>query len=289
MPVSIRLGRLVIGALGMLGGWLVPAVAVAAPESTGVSPYLTLAERADVLVTVKFVLKVKMSGGVGDREIEGETTGLLIDAGGLVLCSNTELGGYVGLMSQLMGRGAGFDVTATPREIEVLLGDRTESFDARLLARDTERDLAWVQIDSETEELSGAVLDLDDSAELAAGDRFYRLRRMDKFFGSAPVVTEGFVAAVVSKPRKLLVPSEAASGGFGLPVFTADGRLVGITVIQTPAAEDQIGGMLAGGMSFLGSAAKLQDMVGGLILPAAELAKATRLARESFAEDEEED
>ncbi len=67
----------------------------------------------------------------------------------------------------------------------------------------------------------------------------------------------------------------------------AAGTLVGITVIQMPAAEDQIGANLVGGMSFLSSAAKLQDMVGGLILPAAEVVKATRLPRRVAAADEE--
>ena len=257
-------------------------------EAEADSPYRSLSERADVLVTVKFVLKVKMAGAGSDREVEGETVCPLIDPEGLVLCSNTELGGYMTLMSRLMGQGGGFDVSAMPREIEVFLGDAGEGFDATLLARDTERDLAWIQIESGLDpEKPPAFLDLSSSAALETGDRFYRLRRMDKFFGSVAVVSEGVVAAVIAKPRKLLVPSGTTSTGFGQPVFTADGRLVGITVIQMPDAEDQLGGMLAGGLSFLSSAAKLQDMVGGLILPAAEVARATQLARESFAEDEE--
>ncbi len=269
--------------------------AAAASSDTASNPYRLIAERANVLVTVEFVLKVKMAGAGADREIEGETTCLSIDARGLVLCSNTELGGYVGLMSQMMGRGGGFDVTAAPRKIKVIPGGG-ERLDARLVARDSERDLAWVQVEGDDQDLAAATpeegkripfLDLSDHAEIGAGDRFYRLRRMDKFFGSVPVVTGGVVAAVIDKPRKLLVPAESATGGFGLPVFTAGGHLVGITVIQMPAAEDQ-SGMLSGGLPFLSSAAKLQDMVGGLILPAAEVAKATRLAREVVAEDAEE-
>jgi len=265
----------------------VPLLAEPAPTLT--NPYQQLTEKADVLVSVKFVLKVKMTGAGGDREIDGETTCLLIDAKGLVLCSNTELGGFVSLMSQMMGRGSGFDVTAAPREIEVFLDDRSDGLAARLLARDTERDLAWVQLDESIEGLESRVLDLDRAFELGPGDRFYRVRRLDKFFGSVPVVGSGTIAAVISKPRKLWVPADPVTGGLGQPVFTADGRLVGITVIQMPAAEDQIGSLLAGGMSFLSSAAKLQDMVGGLILPASEVAKATRLARVSFAEDDEGD
>ena len=77
----------------------------------GDSPHRLLAEKAAALATVKFVLKVKMGAG-GDREIEGETTCPLIDAEGLVLCFNTELGGYVSLMSRMMGHGGGFNVSA---------------------------------------------------------------------------------------------------------------------------------------------------------------------------------
>ncbi len=275
----------------LAAAWIVIVVSggplLAEPTPSLKNPYQQLTERANVLVGVKFVLKVKMTGAGGDREIDGETTCLLIDAKGLVLCSNTELGGFVSLMSQMMGRGSGFDVTAAPREIEVLLDDRSDGLAARLLARDTERDLAWVQLDESVGGLESRVLDLTRDAELGPGDRFYSVRRLDKFFGSVPVVGAGTIAAVISKPRKLLVPAEPATGGLGKPMFTADGRLVGITVIQMPAAEDQIGSLLAGGMSFLSSAAKLQDMVGGLILPASEVAKATRLARASFAEDEE--
>lgn len=282
---SDRFGRsvavtLLVASLGFTG----PQVARAEDN-----PYRSLVSKAAVMVDVTFVLKVKMTGAGGGREIEGETTCLLIDADGLVLCSNTELGGYVGLMSQLMGRGGGFDMSAAPREIKVLVGDRTEGLDGRLLARDSDRDLAWVKLNEPITELGLPFLDLTQAAELQPGDRFYRLRRMDKFFGSVPIVTEGIVAAMVERPRKLLVPTEPTSGGFGLPVFTADGRIVGITVIQFPAAEDQIDGMLSGGMSFLSSAAKLEDMVGGLIMPAAELAKATQLARESFARDDEDE
>lgn len=282
--MALRFGLIVVAAAA---GAMAPAPLAARPVESVANPFQQLIERANTLVTVQFVLNLKMAGAGGDREIEGSTTCLMIDDDGLVLCSNTELGGYAALMSQMMGRGNGFDVTATPRGLKVVLGDHGEGLDAQLLARDTERDLAWVRIEGDLESLEIAALDLSHSAEIAVGESFYRLRRMDEFFGSVPVVTEGTVAAVVSKPRALLVPSTPVSGGFGLPVFDAAGRVVGITVIQTPGAEDPIGGMLAGGMSFLSSAAKLQDMVGGLILPIADVVKATRLARESFAADEE--
>ncbi len=288
-PLRPQRGQIFGLAIALLFSLALTPPILADPDPTATpNPYRRITERAGVLVTVEFVLKVKMPGAGADREVEGETICPLIDPDGLVLCSNTELGGYVTLMAQMMGRGAGLDVTAAPRKIKVVPSGGGEGQSARLVARDSERDLAWLQIEDAPENRKRPFLDLSDHAELGVGDRFFRLRRLDDFFGSAPVVTEGVVAAVVEKPRKLLVPAEPASGGFGLPVFDAAGTLVGVTVIQMPAAEDQIGANLAGGMSFLSSAAKLQDMVGGLILPAADVAKATRLARELAAEDEAE-
>jgi hypothetical protein len=52
-----------------------------------------------------------------------------------------------------------------------------------------------------------------------------------------------------------------------------------------PSLEDAAG-LTQGGMGFLGAAARMQDMVGGLILPVADVVKATRLARETAAEDD---
>jgi hypothetical protein len=258
---------------------LLPAVPARAAEA---APYSGLLAHADALVTVKFVLDVKMPGMAADREVESETTCLLIDAEGLVLCSNTELGGYVALMSRMAG-GGDFNVSATPTEIKVEIGEATEGLAATLLVRDSDRDLAWLRITAELGEPL-PFLDLARGAELGVGDVFYRLRRMDKFFGRAPLVEEGVVAAVTEKPRKLLVPSPATGSGSGLPVLTADGRVVGVTVVQMPNLEDAAG-LTQGGMGFLGAAARMQDMVGGLILPVADVVKATRLARETAAED----
>lgn len=249
------------------------------------NPHRSLLAHADALVTVKFVLKLKMAGG-GD-EFDGEVTCQLIDAEGLVLCSNTELGGYVTLVSRISGRGG--NVSAVPAEIEVLLGDSTEGLKARLLTRDTDRDLAWIRIEEMPETAPLPYLDFSQNAEVEIGDKLYSLRRLNKFFGSEPVVSEGVLIAKLRKPRRLLLPSNPKSPGFGVPVFTADGRLVGITVLQLPGVEDDAARIFGNPTARLGTSVGLQDMIGGLILPASEVVKATELAREISAADEAEE
>lgn len=240
--------------------------------------YTQLAKRAEAIVTVKFVLGFKAESA--EREIEGEADCLAIDARGMVLCSNTELGGFAALLGRMVSEG--FNLTATPKNLKVSFGAGAEDLDATLLARDTDRDLVWIQV-ALPKETTVAFFDLERATELAVGERFFIVRPMDKFFGRAPLVSMGTIGAVVAKPRKLFVPETPSTTGFGRPVFDARGELVGITVLQMPGAEDQAAGLLGSPMAFLGQAVRFQDMVGGLILPAAEVAKATRLARESFA------
>lgn len=263
----------------VLHGFLLLAVAVPACSLAG--PHQILVAQADALVTLRYVISVKAMGN--EQELENETTCLMIDAQGLVLCSNTELGGTVSMMGQIFGGGAGF--TATPKQIEVLLADETEGRSASLVARDTDRDLAWIQLDEAPQEPL-SYLDFSDNATLDLGDPFYRLRRMHRHFGRAALVEDGLVGAVLEKPRRLYAVANPSQGGFGAPVFNAAGKVVGLTVLQSPNAEDDSSAQVQTS-AILGNSALLQDMVAGLILPASEVVKATRLARESLAADAE--
>ncbi len=276
------------GALIALGTLVTAAIAAPAAEASGVETYATVSDRAEAIVTVSFVLRIKIEGG-GDREIESEADCLMVGADGLVLCSNTELGGYVSMLGRMIGGGR-LSASGSAAEIMVSYDDDTEGTPARLLTRDTERDLAWVRLEPEEGETlpAGPFLDLSaDPAILAPGDTFYAIRRMHRFFDRVPVVVEGAIGAVTTQPRHLMVPALPLEIGFGLPVFDRQGAFAGITVMQTPTAEEAQS-LMANPMSFLGSAAKAGDMVGGLILSAGEIAKATALAREIIAADDAE-
>jgi hypothetical protein len=225
-------------------------------------------DKAAALVAVKFVLK--RQGGFDDSEKEADITGIMIDPKGLVLCSNTALGG------PSFFRRFG---TATPTDIKVLIGEDTEGRDAKLLARDSELDLAWVQIKRPGDE-AFAHIDLSKTTTPRLGRRLLALRRMGKYFDRAVVVSEGRVAGRTKKPRELVVPGGSLDLEPGLPVFTEDGAIVGIVVIQMPDRDE----MESGPLSFLGAG---RDIFGGLILPAAEVLKATARAKEAGEEDEE--
>lgn len=237
-----------------------------------------LKEKSPAVVTVKFVLKVSMGGmmgGMGDQESENEISGVLIDPKGLVLCSNTQLGGFTAMVSRMMGRFGG-EMSATPTDLKVLVGDDTEGKEAELVARDTELDLAWVRI-KEPGDSPLAHISLSGGAKGEIGQRLFALKRMGKYFGRSTVVVSGAIGGTTSKPRELYVPADMLTGALGLPVFNAEGTIVGVVVMQQPDAEDSD----ANPMAMLGNMMNMQEMMAGLILPAAEVEKATKRAMET--------
>lgn len=269
---------------------LLLAAAAAAPgrcaaDEAGAEAYRSILEqRSPAVVTVRFVLDIQLGGTVGgamgDRgqEVETEISGVVVDPAGLVLCSNTLMGGFAGLMGRLMGGGAEFEISATPKNIEVLVGDSTEGLPARLVARDTDLDLAWLRLE-EAPASALAAIDLSAGVPAHVGQQFVAVRRFDKIFARAPGLIEGRIGGEVVKPRRLLVPA-AQTSAHGLPVFDLAGDLIGVTVLQFPDDET----LASGGMAAMWQSTRLAEVLSAVILPAAEVARATELAREIEAE-----
>jgi S1-C subfamily serine protease len=223
-----------------------------------------LADAAPATVTIKFVLKTRSSWG--ESEDEREVSGVMIAPDGLVLCASSNLGA-----DRWMSRSGG---TATPTDIKILVGDDTEGLDARLIARDSELDLSWLRIEDPGER-KFAFVPLGEAPTPEIGERVYSVGRLGKYFDRAPVVREGRIGGITTKPRRLYYPTGDV-GGLGLPCYDGRGEVIGVFVTQLPDPEEMEG---AGSEWFGGY---------GLILPTTEVIKATRRAQEIAELDEEE-
>lgn len=267
-------------------GWRIALIALilTIPGRAAGPDYKGLVDRtAPALVTVKFVLKVSGGGGMmgmlGDQESESEVTGVVIDPTGVVMCSNSRLGGFASMLRRFAGPMGG-TITATPTNMKVLIGDDTEGVDATLIARDSELDLAWIRINDKG---TYQHLDLSKGTTVNVGDSVLAIRRMGRYFARTVVVSEGRIGGITSKPRRLYVPTGDLTAGMGLPVFTMNGTLIGVVITQTPDTDSDSGG---NPMSMFGNVMSMQDTFAGLILPADKVARATQRALRS-AEDEE--
>jgi S1-C subfamily serine protease len=222
-----------------------------------------LAKKSPAIVSIKYVLKIKSQ--FGENENERETAGVVIEPDGLLLCANSQLGA-----GSWMRRAGG---SATPTDIKVLIGDDAEGLDAEIIARDSELDLTWPRI-KEPGDRKFSAISLKKGAVPEIGQRIYSVSRLGKYFDRVAVVREARLGGVTHKPRKLFVPS-GGSGSLGLPVYTANGQVIGVAISQMPGP-----GEMQGPGGFYGAS--------GLILPADEVIKATQRALEA-ARDEEED
>lgn len=252
----------------------------AAAQTAGPDLAKVLAERAPAVVTVQLVVQVKMGGQMGSmvgekQEFQTEASCVAIDPKGIVLCSNTLLGGYMSILQRAMGGKV--EMSATPTQIKVFVGDDPKPLDAKLLVRDSDLDLAWLEV-KVPEGRTFAYVDLARSATPKVGDAFLGVRRLDKYFDRTPTIYEGKIGGTIKKPRTLYVPTEAVESALGLPALTPAGEVLGILVLQYPDAESEGDGGLFGR---LGASARMQDLVRGFILPAADVVKATKRALES--------
>lgn len=261
-----------------LSGFLV-LLALTIPTIAGESDDIAklVEQKSPALVTLKFLLKIKMSG-MGDQESEEEITGFMIDPKGLVLCSNTAISGFSPLMKQFMGAMAS-ELSATPTDIKVLIGDETEGLEAAIVARDTELDLAWVRIKKPGDK-AYASIDLKSAAQAKLGEKLASIRRVGKQYDRVPVVHTFQLAGFAHKPRELLLADRQITG-LGLPVYRLDGAVVGVSIVQLPESRDGGGNPF----SMMSNMNEMGNSLGGTILPAEQVVKATERALASASEE----
>ena len=222
-------------------------------------------QRADAVVSIKLVLKIKGGPyGPEGQELEQETTGLMIDPSGLVLAPSNEMGGIPPALKPFLSQMGEFSVE--PRDVKVLIGNDPTEFEAEICARDSEIDLVWVRLKN-PDGKKFAAQDLADGADCRIGQKLVIVDRMSKYFDRAPIVEEFRIAGITAKPRRLFVPNKMLGSGFCTPIYAADGKFVGVKILQLPEMDDPISAM-----SQMGD---MQTLMSGFILPAKDLQEAT--------------
>lgn len=272
----------------MMCGLAILAMCGAVAAQERLSYQQLLDQKGPALVTVKYLLQMGMPGEESE-EMENEITAVMISPDGLLLCSNAQIGGPMGMMARMMGgmmrQMMGQDLRITPKDLKVFVGDATEGLPAKLLARDTDLDLAWIQIEDAGDQKFQYV-DFSKGAKPALGDSILWIRRLDKQFDRVPVISEERIGGHITKPREYYVPSAMLSSQstavFGLPIFTAQGEIVGITVLHVSDEEVDV----ENPMGMMSQMFGMAEGMGGLILPAAEVVRATERAKQSTATEE---
>lgn len=216
-------------------------------------------DRAPAIVSVKFVLTLSISHGGENQKHEqnSEVRGVLIDASGLVMLANNYFSPPAQLAAMLRQRGGG--VEGAPSAVKVLFANEAKEHDAVIVARDSNLNVAFVQIiDLEKREVSW--VDVSKPAEAKIGSSLLGITRMSRGFDCAPRFGRVLITGRVEKPRAMWAVASNFEG-LGLPVFDTSGGVVGILAMQEGSEGVDDGGMGGGGGVFLLPLAAIQGSI----------------------------
>lgn len=188
-----------------------------------------VADKGDAVVTLEIVFETKFSSGGQERQSDrkAEVPGFLIDEKGTALTtlSNVDPGQFY---STLYDKEDSY-VTRV-KSIKYILGDTTE-IPAAIVLRDGDLDIAVLRPLSPPEKPM-TFISLSESTKPALLDQAYTLGRMPRIARRTVVGMSGEVQAVVDRPRTFYVPSsELVTARAGVPVFGANGKLIGMVAL----------------------------------------------------------
>lgn len=227
------------------------AMASAAHADVAESYRTLLEERSGSIVTIKAVLRSEFSmmGDTQDEESRTEVSGVILDDSGLVLASNSAFS--AARIMQMMGMTMpGFSIEITPVDLKIVFDGDEKEYEAFIVASDTDLDLAFLQI-IDLEGRAVKPIDFDESANVEVGDQLIAVNRMGRGFDYAPHIESARVGGTIRRPRRAWIVDGSVSG-LGLPVFTVDGRVVGVlSTIASGMVGEEDGGMM-GMMGMIG-------------------------------------
>lgn len=229
-----------------------------------------------VVATVRLVVKTRMVMGgreMQSSEDEVETPATIVDPSGLAIVSLSALnpgGMFQRLMSNVAGAQAKMEVESTPADVKLRFPDGQE-VSARVVLRDTDLGLAFVK-PSEALPSPATALDMTAGVPVEVLDDVIIVSRLGKAAGWEPSAIIDRVQAIVTTPRRFYVPATSSPlAGWGVPVFSRDGKPVGVLLMRLAATEGR-GGPFAM-MTNPGSTGLLP-----MILPASDIAAVAKQA-----------
>lgn len=217
----------------------VPAAPAVAQTDARSMARETVAAKADAVVRIMVVSKMKMSfgGQSQERDMKREVLGFVVDGEGTVVTALTMID-QSQMMEKLQTGNDEMGMSTEVKEIKYILADNTE-VPATIVLRDADLDIAVLRA-IEPAKTPMAHIDLADSAPAQMLDQIFVLGRMGRITRRATTGMMGEVQAVVERPRTFYVTSgEIVTAGIGAPVFKGDGKLLGfVTLHAMPGARD---------------------------------------------------
>lgn len=116
------------------------------------------------------------------------------------------------------------------KELKIIFPDNKE-IDGKVVLRDDKLDLVFIKPKS-AESIQFQNIDLDNSIEPELLDEVIYLQRLSEKVDRAIYVSLTRIAAIITKPRIYYLAMESNDFSPGAPVFSLDGKLIGINTVR---------------------------------------------------------
>lgn len=191
-----------------------------------------------VVLTVKGKVVTTTTGDpLPEKEQQRRTLGITIADNGLIVVSNSAIDSSVGLANQKAQLDDKVVTIKTAKtvfsDIEISYGDAT-LLHGKVVRQDVNADVAFILPDqAEAKALKKKFVKVDltqFAATASAADQVVGLSRSSSVFGYMPTLIMGRITGVFKGDRTYFVNTAGSSQG--MPIFTLDGKPVGITVVR---------------------------------------------------------
>jgi len=200
-------------------------------------------EKQDAVIWVEGVLKLQISsqGQTQNREQKVETLGTVIGASGLTVVPSSALN-PTGMLTQMM-RGSGMSMDGQLSDVKLRMADGSE-VEADVVLKDDDLDIAFLSPSTSEGLPKFAYVDISKDVAPELLDQIVMIGRMPKFMNREPSVQLGRIISIVDKPRTFYCIDNLSS--MGIPAYSQDGELIGISVLKKPRKLDFSAGQNAG-------------------------------------------
>lgn len=213
-------------------------------SDTATSARKVVEKSSSAVATIKVFIKQRVIFGGRDMdkyENVFEMPSTVIAPSGLAVTSLSRMdptGTFKELLKQVPGAQAntGFDIASEITGIKMVLYDGQE-VPAEIVMRDSDLDLVFI---SPTEKLTVPFIDLSDATTPKILEEVIVLGRLEHVPGRITSAALYRVEAVIEKPRVIYVlNSEALTSRLGSPVFSENGKIVGVLVLKVVKTQTQ--------------------------------------------------
>ena len=209
-----------------------------------------------VVATVKIVIKYKMiveGREMNKSESKIETIGTIIDPSGLVVLSLSATDPFKLLshMDMDINDKNKFKLESEITDLKIRLYDGKE-LPAKIVLRDNDLDLAFIRPVAKLPE-SIPSIDLSNDIKPEILERIIILSRLSSIGNWDTLISLSRIGAIITKPRTLYITELSSIGGkVGCPVFSLDGKVVGIIVLRAKSSQRFNMESISGGIGDIG-------------------------------------